>query len=30
MNNLIDAVRNYKAQKVKGGLGAGGAMKVAD
>ena len=30
MNNLIDAVRNYKMQTVKGGLGAGGAMKVAD
>ena len=30
MNNLIEAVRNYKMQTVKGGLGAGGAMKVAD
>ena len=30
MNNLIDAVRNYKMQTVKGGLGAGGTMKVAD
>ncbi|WP_169766405.1 CsgG/HfaB family protein [Campylobacter curvus] len=30
MNNLIDAVKNYKAQKVKGGLGAGGTLKVSD
>ena len=30
MNNLIEAVRNYKMQTVKGGLGAGGTMKVAD
>ena len=30
MNNLIDAVKNYKMQSVKGGLGAGGTMKVAE
>ncbi|MFL1707376.1 CsgG/HfaB family protein [Campylobacter sp. MOP7] len=30
MNNLIEAVRNYKAQSVKGGLGAGGALKVSE
>ncbi|MDL0087895.1 CsgG/HfaB family protein [Campylobacter gastrosuis] len=30
MNNLIKAVKNYKAQSVKGGLGAGGTLKVSD
>lgn len=30
MNNLITAVKNYKAQSVKGGLGAGGTLKVSD
>lgn len=28
LNNLIRAVRNYKAQDVKGGLGTGGTLKV--
>jgi curli biogenesis system outer membrane secretion channel CsgG len=28
VNNLIKAVKNYKAQEVKGGLGAGGHLKV--
>lgn len=27
-NNLVIAVRNYKAQDVKGGMGRGGALKV--
>lgn len=27
-NNVVRAVRNYKAQSVEGGLGAGGALKV--
>ncbi len=27
-NNLVKAVRNYKAQEVKGGLGKGGGLKV--
>lgn len=27
-NNLVKAVRNYKAQEVKGGLGKGGQLKV--
>lgn len=30
MNNLIVALKNYKAQSVKGGLGAGGTLKVGD
>lgn len=28
MNNLIRALKNYKAQDVKGGLGTGGTLKV--
>ncbi len=28
VNNVIKAVKNYKAQEVKGGLGAGGHLKV--
>jgi curli biogenesis system outer membrane secretion channel CsgG len=28
VNNLIKAVKDYKAQEVKGGLGAGGRLKV--
>lgn len=27
-NNLVKAVRNYKAQEVKGGLGKGGQLKI--
>jgi curli biogenesis system outer membrane secretion channel CsgG len=27
-NNLIQAIRNYKAQEMKGGLGTGGTLKV--
>ncbi|MDA8162731.1 MAG: peptidoglycan-binding protein, partial [Desulfobacteraceae bacterium] len=27
-NNIVRAVRNYKAQEVKGGLGTGGQLKV--
>lgn len=27
-NNLVRALRNYKAQEMKGGLGTGGALKV--
>ena len=27
-NNMVKAVRNYKAQEVKGGLGRGGQLKV--
>jgi hypothetical protein len=30
VNNLIKAVKNYKAQEVKGGLGTGGHLKVGD
>ena len=30
INNLIVAVKNYKAQEVKGGLGTGGHLKVGD
>lgn len=30
VNNLIKAVKNYKAQQVKGGLGTGGHLKVGD
>lgn len=30
LNNLVDSVREYKAQHVKGGLGNGGQLKVAD
>lgn len=29
-NQLVDAVSNYKAQQVEGGLGKGGALKVGD
>ena len=29
-NNMVIALRNYKAQEVKGGLGKGGQLKVAD
>ena len=29
-NQMIKALRNYKAQKVKGGLGKGGKLKVSD
>ena len=28
LNNLVAAVKQYKAQNVKGGLGAGGQLKV--
>ncbi len=28
VNNVIKAIKNYKAQEVKGGLGAGGNLKV--
>lgn len=28
-NNMVIALRNYKAQEVKGGLGKGGTLKVA-
>jgi len=27
---MVKALRNYKAQKVKGGLGKGGKLKVSD
>ncbi len=27
-NNMVKALRNYKAQEVKGGLGKGGALKI--
>jgi len=27
-NNMVRALRNYKAQEVKGGLGTGGSLKV--
>ena len=30
MNNMIKALKNYKAQSVKGGLGAGGTLKVGE
>ncbi len=29
-NQMVKALRNYKAQKVKGGLGKGGRLKVSD
>lgn len=29
-NNMVVSLRNYKAQEVKGGLGKGGVLKVAD
>jgi curli biogenesis system outer membrane secretion channel CsgG len=29
-NQMVKALRNYKAQKVKGGLGKGGKLKVSD
>lgn len=29
-NNLVKAVRNYKAQEVKGGLGKGGNLKIGN
>lgn len=29
-NNMVISLRNYKAQTVKGGLGKGGVLKVAD
>jgi len=29
-NNMVRAVKNYKTQKVKGGLGAGGNLKVQE
>lgn len=29
-NNMVISLRNYKAQEVKGGLGRGGQLKVAD
>lgn len=29
-NNMVISLRNYKPQKVKGGLGRGGRLKVAD
>jgi hypothetical protein len=29
-NNMVIALRNYKAQEVKGGLGKGGTLKVAN
>jgi hypothetical protein len=28
LNNLVDSVRQYKAQHVKGGLGNGGSLHV--
>ena len=29
-NNLVVAMRDYKPQQVKGGLGKGGTLKVGD
>ena len=29
-NNMVIALRNYKAQEVKGGLGKGGQLKVGN
>jgi len=30
MNQLVIALKDYKAQTVKGGLGKGGSLKVGD
>jgi len=29
-NNMVKALRNYKAQTVEGGLGKGGKLKVGE